>query len=70
MVNTSEAMKTSIQLGLAPGVISNLAVQRELNDGSIHEVGIEGLSMKRPFYLVVKNIENISLVAKTFLDFF
>lgn len=69
-VGTSEAMKMSIITGPAPGIISKTAIQNELEYGVLNAINIKDISLKRPFYLVLKNFKNASLACKTFIKVF
>lgn len=51
-LGSSAAVKEAIKANLGVSVISRCAVQDELVSGKIQEVHIEGLTMKRNFYLV------------------
>jgi DNA-binding transcriptional LysR family regulator len=70
IIGTSEALKMSIIAGTAPGIISKFAIQKELRNGVLNAVNIKGISLKRPFYLVLKDLKNASLACKTFIKMF
>ena len=69
-VSTSEAMKMSVIAGLAPGIISKIAIKDELKNGILKAINIRGLSFKRPFYVIVKNLQKASVACKAFIDVF
>ncbi|MCM5703380.1 LysR family transcriptional regulator [Larsenimonas salina] len=47
-----EAIKQAVRAGLGLGCLSELAVEEELASGSLVELNLEGLSLKRHFYMV------------------
>lgn len=49
---STEAIKEAVKAGLGVSVLSRLAVQDELAHGTLQEIAISGLKMKRQFYLV------------------
>ena len=67
IVNTSEAMKMFVLAGLAPGIISRIAIKNELSSNHIKALPIHGIPLKRPLYLILKNYRNATPFAKSFL---
>ncbi len=45
-------MKEAVRQGLGVSVLSRLAVQEELENGTLKEIGVTGLKMNRDFFLV------------------
>ena len=50
-LGSSTAVKEAVKAGLGVSILSKLAVRDELGQGLLREVGIEGLEMKRTFYI-------------------
>lgn len=51
-LGSTSAVKQAVKAKLGAAIISRIAVQNELADGSLCEIPIQGLKMKRKFYLV------------------
>jgi len=51
-VGSTQAVKTAVEAGLGFSFVSRWAVQKELTLGTLREVRVEGLSMRRELYLV------------------
>lgn len=69
MLGSSEAIKEAVLAGLGVSVISVYAVSRELSQGLLFEVPIQGCSMERSFYLINKQQFEFRPFHKTFVDF-
>jgi DNA-binding transcriptional LysR family regulator len=52
-VSGNEALKTAVKFGAGIGFISKRAVARELAEGSLLQVAVEGLLIKRYFYALM-----------------
>lgn len=52
VLGSTAAVKEAVCQGLGVTILSRLAVNRELADGTLNEIGIEDLKMGRDFYLV------------------
>jgi DNA-binding transcriptional LysR family regulator len=68
-LGSSEAIKEAVIAGLGVSVISIYAVSRELSQGFLFEVPIQGCSMERNFYLIYKRQFDFRPFHKTFIDF-
>jgi len=68
-LGSSEAVKEAVIAGLGVSVISIYAVSRELSQGLLFEVPIQGLSLERNFYLIYKRQFDFRPFHKTFVDF-
>ena len=68
-LGSSEAIKEAIISGLGVSVISIHAVWRELSQGLLFEVPIQGCTMERNFYLIYKNQFDFRPFHKTFINF-
>ncbi|MEN8135091.1 MAG: selenium metabolism-associated LysR family transcriptional regulator [Thermodesulfobacteriota bacterium] len=51
-LGSTAAVKEAARQGLGTTVLSKLAVENELADGTLHQIKITGLAMTRDFYLV------------------
>ncbi len=67
---STEAVKQAVKAGLGGAFVSKRAVQEEVQNGQIKEVRIEGLSIKRNFYLITPARRTLSPAARIFIDFF
>lgn len=68
-LGSSEAIKEAIIAGMGVSVISIHAVERELSQGLLLEVPIQGCTMERNFYLIYKRQFDFRLFHKTFINF-
>jgi DNA-binding transcriptional LysR family regulator len=68
-LGSSEAIKEAIIAGLGISVISIHAVWRELSQGSLFEVPIQGCPMERNLYLIHKRQIDFRPFHKTFINF-
>jgi DNA-binding transcriptional LysR family regulator len=69
-VGSSTAVKEGVKGGIGLGIISDLAVQEEIEGGRIHEVQVRGQgALQRDFFAVVPKGRDLSPPARRFLDF-
>jgi len=68
-LGSSEAIKEAVIAGMGVSVISIHAVERELSQGLLLEVPIQGCTMERHFYLIYKRQFDFRLFHKTFINF-
>jgi len=68
-LGSSEAIKEAIIAGLGVSVISIHSVQRELSQGLLLEVPLQGCRMERNFYLIYKRQFDFRPAHKIFIDF-
>lgn len=52
ILGSTAAVKEAVRQGLGVSVLSRLAVQEELENGSLRELNVTGLKMSRDFFLV------------------
>lgn len=64
-----ESAKSAVEAGFGISIISSLAVEKELERGSLRTVGIEGLRPYRDFYSVRSAKRTPSRLVTAFLDF-
>jgi DNA-binding transcriptional LysR family regulator len=69
-VGSTTAVKEGVKGGIGLGIISDLAVQEEIEGGRIQEVRVRGQGvLKRDFFAVVPKGRDLSPPAQRFLDF-
>ncbi|GIH59862.1 LysR family transcriptional regulator [Microbispora siamensis] len=51
-LSSNAAVKVAVETGVAPAVLSHLAVAAELRDGRLIEVPVAGLDLRRPLFAV------------------
>jgi DNA-binding transcriptional LysR family regulator len=68
-LGSSEAIKEAVIAGWGVSVISIHAVSRELSQGLLCEIPIQGLSMERNFYLIYRRQFEFRPFHKTFINF-
>jgi DNA-binding transcriptional LysR family regulator len=65
----SEAVKSAIESGVAYGIISKMAVRREIEMGLLKQVKIKDVTLKRKFLIVYSPKQYNRHLITTFLDF-
>ncbi len=69
-LGSTEAVRQAVKAGLGAAFLSKRAVQEEIDSGLLVQVAVEGLSIKRNFYLVYPSRRTLSPTAQIFVDFF
>jgi len=69
-LGSTEAVRQAVKAGLGAAFLSKRAVQEEIDSGLLVQVPVEGLSIKRNFYLVYPSRRTLSPTAQIFVDFF
>ncbi|RKY14469.1 MAG: LysR family transcriptional regulator, partial [Planctomycetota bacterium] len=64
---STEALKQAVLSGLGVGAVSRLAVGKEIKSGQLHIVDVEGLEVRRAFYLVFRGRGVVSPAAREFV---
>ncbi|BCA80399.1 selenium metabolism-associated LysR family transcriptional regulator [Desulfuromonas sp. AOP6] len=67
-IDSSEAVRQAVKAGLGIAILSSLAVAEDLEQGSLVQVAIEGIDIRRPFYLVQRKNRQLSPLAQAFLE--
>ena len=67
-IDSSEAVRQAVKAGLGIAILSSLAVAEDLEKGSLVQVSIEGIDIRRPFYLVQRKNRQLSPLAQAFLE--
>jgi DNA-binding transcriptional LysR family regulator len=68
-LGSSEAIKEAVIAGWGVSVISIHAVSRELSQGLLVEIPIQGLTLERNFYLIYRHQFDFRPFHKTFINF-
>jgi DNA-binding transcriptional LysR family regulator len=66
-LGSSEALRRAALGGAGCAFLSTLAVGRELADGSLKKIEVEGLAITRSFYLARRRSRTLSPAAKAFM---
>lgn len=66
-LGSSEAVRRAVLSGTGCAFVSTLAVGRELADGSLKEIMVEGLTINRSFYLTWRKGTHFSPAAEAFI---
>ena len=61
---STEALKQAVLTGLGVGAVSRLAVEKEIRSGRLHMVDVEGLQVRRAFYMVFRGRGAVSPAAR------
>ncbi len=67
-LGSSEALRRAVLSGAGCAFLSALAVGRELADGTLTAVGIEGIEISRSFYLAWRRGKSLSPAAEVFME--
>ncbi len=65
----SEAVKSAVESGVAYGIVSKMAVRREIETGLLKQLKIKDVVLKRKFLIVYPPKQYNRHLIKTFLDF-
>ncbi|MBW2444120.1 MAG: LysR family transcriptional regulator [Deltaproteobacteria bacterium] len=68
-LGSSEAVKSAVESGVAYGIVSKMAVRREIEMGLLKQVKIKDVVLKRKFLIVYPPKQYNRHLVKTFLDF-
>jgi DNA-binding transcriptional LysR family regulator len=68
-LGSTEAVKEALMGGFGISILSRISIRRELAEGSIVEVPIRGLTMKRDFYKVFHKRRPLHPIAQAFRHF-
>ena len=68
VLGSTDSVKQALKAGLGASILSRIAVAAELKDGSLKEVKIRGMRMKRKFYLVTHKKRTLSNPYKAFYE--
>jgi DNA-binding transcriptional LysR family regulator len=68
-MGSSEAVKSAVESGVAYGIVSNMAVRREIKMGLLKQVKIKDAVLKRKFLIVYPPKQYNRHLIATFLDY-
>lgn len=67
-VGSTEAVKAAVRAGLGVSLVSSLAVADDVENARLKVVAVQGLSIKRQFFLVTREEERMSPAGRAFRD--
>jgi DNA-binding transcriptional LysR family regulator len=68
-LGSTEAIKEALMAGFGISILSRISIRHELAEGSIVEVPIRGMTMKRDFYQVYHRRRPLHPIARAFREF-
>lgn len=68
-MNSTEAIKQSVSMGLGVSIMSQLSVQDYVNCGLLKAFDVEGLDLSRAFFVIYHNNRPLSPLSNLFLEF-
>ncbi|MBT8329118.1 MAG: LysR family transcriptional regulator [Desulfofustis sp.] len=68
-LGSSTAIKEAVKTGLGIAFISTTAIREELSQGTVKSIEVEGLSMKRSFFVVIQKKRTLPFRYQLFKDF-
>lgn len=68
-MNTNGAIKQGVEVGLGLGLVSLHTVERELADGRLAVLDVEGFPIRRQWYIVHRAGKRLTAAAQAFEDF-
>lgn len=68
-LNSMEAIKTSVLSGKGISFIPELSIKRELRDGALREIKIEGLDILSEFFIAYRQDHDLTIYEKEFIKF-
>jgi DNA-binding transcriptional LysR family regulator len=68
-LGSTEAIKEGLMAGFGISILSRISIRHELAEGSIVEVPIRGMTMKRDFYQVYHRRRPLHPIARAFREF-
>lgn len=68
-IGSTEAIRQGIRNGMGVSILSAIAVSDDVAAGRLHTLSIEGLNLKRAFYLTHHRHRSLSPLSRIFIDF-
>ncbi|MDA1013782.1 MAG: selenium metabolism-associated LysR family transcriptional regulator, partial [Planctomycetota bacterium] len=68
-LGSNESIKEAVQNGTGVAVLSRFAVQRDLDEGRLHGIAIDGLELSRTLFVVSDSRRALPRPARAFLQF-
>jgi DNA-binding transcriptional LysR family regulator len=69
-MGSTEAVRQGIKNGVGLSILSTLAVADDIQSGFLKAIHVEGLNLKRNFYLTIHRQRTPSPLCSVFIDFF
>ncbi len=69
ILSSNEAVKEAVKAGVGVSFVSEISVLEELEKGSLKKVDVEGIDIKRSFYLIRRKKRSLSPVSSVFYEF-
>lgn len=68
-IGSTEAIRQGVKSGIGVTILSSIAVTEDVAAGKLKVLAIDGLNLKRSFYLTHHRNRSLSPLSKTFIDF-
>ena len=68
-IGSTEAIRQGVKGGIGVTILSSIAVTEDVEAGKLKVLSIDGLNLKRSFYLTHHRNRSLSPLSKTFIDF-
>jgi LysR family transcriptional regulator, transcriptional activator of the cysJI operon len=68
-LGNTEAVKAAVETGMGISILSKSAIRKELELGTLREIKLKGMNLRRFFYVVYEKNKVLSTAAETFIDF-
>ena len=68
-IGSTEAIRQGVKSGIGVTILSSIAVTEDVAAGKLKTLSIDGLNLKRSFFLTYHRNRSLSPLSKTFIDF-
>ncbi len=68
-INITEGIKKLVEANLGIGIVSKITVEKELQDGVLVPLDIQGFALKRDFYIIFNKNRKFSPLMENFYEF-
>ncbi len=68
-LENTESIKATVESGMGVSIISLTAIQKELKLGTLRKIKLQGLNLRRNFYIVHSKAKVLSLPSEAFLNY-
>lgn len=69
VLGSTDSVKQALKAGLGVSILSKIAIQDELKSGTLKEIAIKGLKMKRHFHIIKHRRRSLPNHYQTFFDY-
>lgn len=69
ILGSTEAVKEAVKAGMGFSILSRVAVEDELSSGTLVEISVPGMVMKRKFYIITHNKRTIPYSYNIFIEY-